>query len=63
MKTITVFRGDGIGPEITDAVIEILNHAKADLDYEIFDVGEVVFNKCQEYIPQQALPFKRIKFY
>ena len=55
MKTITVFRGDGIGPEITDAVIEILNHAKADLDYEIFDVGEAVFNKCQEYIPQQAL--------
>lgn len=55
MKTITVFRGDGIGPEITDSVIEILNHAKADLDYEIFDVGEAVFNKCQEYIPQQAL--------
>lgn len=55
MKTITVFRGDGIGPEITDAVVEILNHAKADLDYEIFDVGEAVFNKCQEYIPQQAL--------
>lgn len=54
MKTITVFRGDGIGPEITDSVIEILNHAKADLDYEIFDVGEAVFNKCQEYIPQQA---------
>ena len=29
MKTITVFKGDGIGPEITDAVIDILNAAKA----------------------------------
>ena len=23
-KTITVFKGDGIGPEITDAVLEVL---------------------------------------
>ena len=23
MKTITVFKGDGIGPEITDAVLQI----------------------------------------
>ena len=39
MKTITVFKGDGIGPEITDAVIDILNAAKAPLDYEFFNVG------------------------
>ena len=26
-KTITVFKGDGIGPEITDAVLKILNAA------------------------------------
>ena len=24
MKTVTVFKGDGIGPEITDAVLKIL---------------------------------------
>lgn len=24
-KTITVFKGDGIGPEITDAVLKILD--------------------------------------
>ena len=28
-KLITVFKGDGIGPEITDCVIEILNAAGA----------------------------------
>lgn len=34
-KTITVFKGDGIGPEITDAVLKILDKAGADLNYEI----------------------------
>ena len=37
-KTITVFKGDGIGPEITDAVLKILDKASADLNYEIFNV-------------------------
>lgn len=39
MKTITVFKGDGIGPEITDAVLDILKAAKAPLEYEIFNVA------------------------
>ena len=38
-NTITVFKGDGIGPEITDAVLKILDKAGADLNYEIFYVG------------------------
>ena len=38
--TITVFKGDGIGPEITDAVLKILDAAGAGLAYEIFSVGE-----------------------
>lgn len=48
-RTITVFKGDGIGPEITDAVMDILNEAGADLDYEIFHVGN------QEYLDHGAL--------
>lgn len=55
MRTITVFRGDGIGPEITDAVLEILDAAKVELNYEIFDVGEAVYNKTGEFIPQKGL--------
>ena len=39
MKKITVFKGDGIGPEITDAVLKILEAAKAPLEYEVFRVG------------------------
>ena len=33
MTTITVFKGDGIGPEITDAVIKIFNSAGAELEF------------------------------
>ncbi len=39
-KTITVFKGDGIGPEITDCVLDILKAAGAELDYEVYNVGE-----------------------
>ena len=54
MKTITVFKGDGIGPEITDAVLEILKAAKAPLDYEIFRVGEAEYEENGALIPEKA---------
>ena len=54
-QTITVFRGDGIGPEITDAVLTILKEAKADLEFEIFDVGEAVYHKTGSFIPEEGL--------
>ncbi|BEU86785.1 isocitrate dehydrogenase [Selenomonas sp. TAMA-11512] len=53
-KTITVFRGDGIGPEITAAVLRILQAAKAPLDYEVFDVGAAVYEKSGAFIPDDA---------
>jgi len=41
--TVVVARGDAIGPEIADAVLEILNAAKVPLNYEFIDVGEKIF--------------------
>ena len=38
--TVTVFRGDGIGPELVDNVLKILKAADAPLEYEIYNVGE-----------------------
>ena len=43
MKTITIARGDGIGPEIMDACLRILEEAGADLRYENVNVGEKVY--------------------
>lgn len=53
-KTITVFKGDGIGPEITDAVLKILKAAGADLDYEIYNVGAAEYEKNGKLIPDAA---------
>lgn len=54
MKTITVFKGDGIGPEITDAVIKILQAASAPLAYEYFNVGAAEYERHGALIPEEA---------
>ena len=36
---ITVARGDGIGPEIMDATLDILEAAGAQLDIEEIEIG------------------------
>ncbi len=54
MKTITVFKGDGIGPEITDAVLAILQAADAPLSYEIYQVGIPLYEQCGELISEDA---------
>ena len=40
---ISVAKGDGIGPEIMDAVLRILDAAKAPLSYEYVDMGKSVY--------------------
>ncbi len=40
---ITVAHGDGIGPEIIDATLKIINSAGALLDIETIDIGENVY--------------------
>ena len=40
---ITVAKGDGIGPEIMDATLRIMEAAGADLDYDFIDIGEKVY--------------------
>lgn len=53
-KTITVFQGDGIGPEIVAAVLRVLKAAKADLAYECFEVGEKEYERNGKLIPDEA---------
>ena len=40
---ITVARGDGIGPEILDATLEVLHAAQAGLEYDFIEVGEQLY--------------------
>ena len=43
MTKITVAKGDGIGPEIMDATLDILRAAGARLDIEEIEIGEKVY--------------------
>ncbi len=45
MTNIAVAKGDGIGPEIMDAVISIFEAAGVPLTYEYVDMGKWVFDK------------------
>lgn len=38
-KRIAVIRGDGIGPEIVDATLEVLNYLEVPLEYVFIDAG------------------------
>ena len=42
---ITIARGDGIGPEIMDAVLYILEKAKANIQPEFIEIGEKVYRE------------------
>ena len=43
MQKVTFAKGDGIGPEIMDATLKILNEAGARIDWEEIKVGEQVY--------------------
>jgi len=53
---ITLIQGDGIGPEVTGAVVTILEAAGAAtgvaFDWHRYDAGAEAFEKTGEYIPQ-----------
>jgi isocitrate dehydrogenase len=43
MQRITIAKGDGIGPEIMEATLKIINAAGAQLEYDEIQVGEKVY--------------------
>jgi isocitrate dehydrogenase len=43
MRKITVAKGDGIGPEIMDAVLKILDAAEVPLEWDEIEIGEQVY--------------------
>ncbi|HEY9541291.1 MAG TPA: isocitrate dehydrogenase [Luteimonas sp.] len=53
--TITVIRGDGIGPEIMDATLHVLDAMGLDLAYEEADAGMAALDKHGELLPQASM--------
>jgi isocitrate dehydrogenase (NAD+) len=54
-QTITVIRGDGIGPEIMDATLHVLDSMEVGLQYEFADAGLVALEKHGELLPAATM--------
>lgn len=55
MPVITLIPGDGIGPEITEAVIDIFDAAGVDLEYEEINAGITALREVGELIPPELV--------
>lgn len=55
MTTITVIRGDGIGPEIMDAALYVLDAMQLGLTYDYADAGMVALEKHGELLPAATM--------
>ena len=54
-NTITVIRGDGIGPEIMDATLHVLDAMGVGLEYEFADAGLAAMEKTGELLPAATM--------
>jgi isocitrate dehydrogenase (NAD+) len=53
--TITLIPGDGIGPEVTEAVVRIFKVANVDITWERHDAGVTAFKLYNQSLPGQLL--------
>lgn len=54
MRKVTLFKGDGIGPEICACVVRVLDALNLDIEFEAFEVGEAEYNRNGALIPAAA---------
>ncbi len=55
MKKVTLINGDGIGPEISNAVMEIISAAGVDIDWEIQTAGGLVAEIEGDPLPKRVI--------
>ena len=56
MRKVTLFKGDGIGPEICACVVRVLDALNLDIEFEAFEVGEAEYNRNGALIPAIVKP-------
>ena len=55
MRTITLINGDGIGPEISKSVVEIIKASGLDIDWDIQTAGEDVIETEGVPLPNRVI--------
>jgi isocitrate dehydrogenase (NAD+) len=53
--TITLIPGDGIGPEVTDAVVRILGATGVSIDWERHEAGVLAFERTGQPLPVEVV--------
>ena len=54
-RVITLIPGDGIGPEVTEAVVRILHVAGLEIEWERYDAGVMAFKRFNQSLPAELL--------
>ncbi|RMD92739.1 MAG: isocitrate dehydrogenase (NAD(+)) [Calditrichaeota bacterium] len=54
-KRVTLIPGDGIGPEVTEAAVSVLDAAGADIEWERVEAGINVISKYGKPLPEEVL--------
>ena len=54
-RVITLIPGDGIGPEVTEAVVRIFKAAALDIEWERYDAGVIAFKRFNRSLPVELL--------
>ena len=52
---ITLIPGDGIGPEITNATINVLDHSGVNIEWETVEAGVSALEKYKDPLPQEVI--------
>ena len=55
MTQVTLIKGDGIGPEISDAVVKIIKASGADIEWDVQRAGMDVIAEEGSPLPQRVL--------
>ena len=55
MRKVTLINGDGIGPEISDAVVKIIDASGLKIDWDVQTAGEDVITKEGVPLPERVL--------
>ncbi len=55
MNTVTLIPGDGIGPEVSSAVVEVLKAAGVNIEWEKINGGEDAYKATGAFIPEALL--------
>lgn len=55
MTKVTLFKGDGIGPEISKSVVDIFKAMKLDIEFEVFEAGQQLYDKEGILLSEESL--------